>query len=87
MVVVGIAGYTIGRHVKWGHTMLIRIRKGRKRTKVLEDVERSPLLSEATSEAEDGVEPAVVALDVDAGRAETYGTINATVVKAADRVG
>ncbi|OBT46424.1 hypothetical protein VE00_03271 [Pseudogymnoascus sp. WSF 3629] len=88
LVVVGITGYTVGRHVKWGHTMLIRIRKGRGRTKVLEDVERSPLLSEVTSEAEDGTEPSVVALDVEGGRAVTYGTIGATVVEgAADRVG
>jgi hypothetical protein len=87
LVLVGITGYTVGRHVKWGHTMLIRIRRGRNGRKVLEDVERSPLLSEATSEAEDGVEPSVVALDVDGGRAVTYGTINATVVEGSDRVG
>ncbi|KFY44878.1 hypothetical protein V494_01262 [Pseudogymnoascus sp. VKM F-4513 (FW-928)] len=86
IVVVGIAGYIIGRHVKWGHAMLIQIRKGRKKMKVLADVERSPLLSEATSEAEDGTEPSVVALDVDAGRAVAYGTINATVVEDSDRV-
>lgn len=55
---------------------------------MLEDVERSPLLSEVTTEAEDGTEPSVVALDVEGGRAVTYGTIGATVVEgAADRVG
>ena len=87
LVVVGIIGYTLGRHVQWGHTLLIRISKGRKTKKSLEDVERSPLLSETTSEVVSSFAPSVVALDIDAGRAVAYGTINATVVEGADRVG
>lgn len=88
LVVVGIIGFAVGRqHLKWGHTLLIRIRKGRKSSKGLEDVERSPLLSGTTSEEESSATPSVVALDIDAVRPVTYGTINATVVEGADRVG
>jgi hypothetical protein len=87
LVAVAIFGFTVGRHVQWTHTLLIRIRQRRKTKKGLEDVERSPLLSETTSEVESSAEPSIVALDIDSRRAITYGTINATAVETTDRVG